>query len=157
MNDIEITVTGNVSSDVLQREVAPGRIVTRFSVATSPRLFKDGQWVDGPTSFFNVSCFGTLGQNVFASVHRGDPVLVRGRVRVRTWEADGVRRTSVDIDADALGHDLRRGTAAFQRPVRVSAPAEDTWAGLDPQLVADAQAAGLTPAHVQAASDSLAA
>ncbi len=150
MNEIEITVTGNVCSDVMQRELAPGKSVTRFSVATAPRIYKDGQWTDGPTSFYNVSCFGSLGLNVFASVHRGEPVLLRGRVRVRNWESDGVRHTSVDIDAESVGLDLRRGSAVFQRPARNPLTNEDPWAGLEPALAQEARAAGLSPERVQA-------
>jgi single-strand DNA-binding protein len=157
MNEIEITVTGNVCSDVVQREVAPGRLVTRFSVATAPRYFKDGQWTDGPTSFYNVACFGTLGSNVFASVHRGEPVLLRGRLRVRNWESDGVRRTSVDVEADTVGLDLRRGAAVLQRQARVAEPTDDPWAGVDPTLAEDARAAGLSPERAQADAAAVAA
>ncbi len=157
MNEIEITLTGNVCTDVLQREVAPGRLVTRFNVATSPRFYKDGQWTDGPTSFYSVACFGTLGVNVFASVHRGEPVVVRGRVRVRQWESEGVRRSSVDVEADTVGLDLRRGAAVFQRAARAAEPTDDPWAGVDPALAEDGRAAGLSAQRVQADAATVAA
>ncbi|MET7317818.1 hypothetical protein ABZX83_21075, partial [Streptomyces thermoviolaceus] len=48
----------------------------------------------------------------------GDPVLVQGRLKVRTEVRDGTPRTWADIDAVAIGHDLTRGTAAFRRTGR---------------------------------------
>lgn len=149
MNEIEITVSGNVCSDVLRRSVGAGREVTSFRIATSARHFREGQWSDGPTMYLAVQCFGALGRNAFASVHRGEPVIVRGRMRVRTWEHEGVTRTSVDIEATALGHDLVLGTSTFQRAGR-PAEAADPWAGIDPAIVESARGAGLSPERAAA-------
>ncbi len=43
---------------------------------------------------------------------------MHGRLKVREEERDGVWKTSVDVEALAVGHDLTRGTAAFRRVVR---------------------------------------
>ena len=60
----------------------------------------------------------TLAANLAGSVSVGEPLVVHGRLRVREEERDGQRRTSVDIEAVAVGHDLTRGTAAFRRVVK---------------------------------------
>ena len=149
MNEIEITVCGSVCSDINRRTLAENREVTAFRIVSSPRYLKDGVWTNGANSYFAVSCFGALGRNVFASVHRGDPVVVRGRVRLRNWEKDGVTYTSADIDAIAVGHDLTLGTATFQRPQRqgeASAPlGADPWAAVDASVAQTAREAGLSP------------
>ena len=143
MQDIDITITGNVCTDVTQRDLGDNRSVTSFRLVSSPRVMTNGVWADGPASFFSVGCFGALGRNVFASVHRGDPVVVRGRLRIRTWEADGVTRTSADIAANAVGFDLTLGTATFQRqqrqaPTAPTAPVEPVVQhGLDAGLSAE--------------------
>ena len=144
MNEIEITISGNVCSDVLRRSVGNGREVTSFRVATSARHFREGQWTDGPTTYVAVQCFGALGRNAFTSIHRGEPIIVRGRMRVRTWEHEGATRTSVDVEATALGHDLALGTSVFQRATR---PVEqiDPWSGIDPAVALPAREAGLSP------------
>ncbi len=144
MNEIEITICGNVCSDVLRRSVGGGREVTSFRVATSARHFRDGQWSDGPTTYVAVQCFGALGRNAIASIHRGEPVIVRGRMRVRTWEHEGVTRTSVDVEATSVGHDLVLGTATFSRSTR-AVDQVDPWSGVDPALAASAREAGLSP------------
>jgi single-strand DNA-binding protein len=64
-----------------------------------------------------------------ASLNVGDPVIVQGRLRVRTETREGNTRTSADIDAVAIGHDLSRGTTAFRRsgrpePGTATAPAQ---------------------------------
>ena len=40
------------------------------------------------------------------------------RLRVREWEQEGRTRTSVEIDARSVGHDLARGSSRFARRVR---------------------------------------
>ena len=56
-------------------------------------------------------------------LRKGEPVLVRGRLRVREYEGkDGSRGTETEIDASSVGHDLSRGVAHFSRTRR--APGE---------------------------------
>ncbi len=55
-----------------------------------------------------------LAENVFSSVKKGQPVLVEGRLHVSSYDdKDGVSRTSVEIDASTVGHDLTRGVSTF--------------------------------------------
>lgn len=65
--------------------------------------------------------------NVAACVEVGQPVVVQGRLKVRT-EARGEQQqwASADIDAVAIGHDLARGTAAFQHSAKPEAPLTGT-------------------------------
>ena len=75
------------------------------------------QWRDGDTSFYNVSCWRRLGDHVRASLRKGDPVVIKGRFRSRTFDdKNGVPRTVIDIVADTVGHDLSRGVANYMRP-----------------------------------------
>jgi len=126
MNDNLITVTGNVCGDVTSRTTASGYDVTSFRLASTPRRFRNGSWEDGETVYLTVNCWRTLGQHVFASVHRGDPVLVRGMLRVRTFEHNGAKGTSVEIEAMSVGHDLARGTTSFDRAQRAARGAESS-------------------------------
>lgn len=148
MQDTIITVTGNVCGDVISRTTASGFEVTSFRLASTPRRFRNGGWEDGETAYVTVNCWRTLGQHVFASVHRGDPVLVRGMLRVRTFEHNGSRGTSVEIEALSLGHDLARGTSAFTRAQRAERVQESAA-----PLAAEAREAGLRP---DSASEALA-
>lgn len=69
---------------------------------------------------YTVSTYRQLALNVVGSVHKGDRVLVTGRLRIRQW-GDGDRKgLNIDLDADALGHDLSWGKSAFTRSIQSS-------------------------------------
>ena len=93
---------------------ATGKLLTKVRVDTTPR-FRDsatGQWRDAETSYYNVSCWSRLADNVRASLHKGDPVIVKGQFRTSTFEdKNGQLRTSIEITAETVGHDLSRGPA----------------------------------------------
>ncbi len=117
MNDVIVTVTGNVCHDVRHVVTAQGTHVASFRLASTPRRFdrNEGRWVDGETTYLTVICWRHLAENVASSLGKGDPVIVVGRLQVRSWERGGMRGRSVEIDATAVGHDLARGTSAFRR------------------------------------------
>lgn len=119
MYDTAVTLVGNVATGVEFRESATGG-VARFRFAVTSRRWdrQEQVWADGPTSFYTVWAWRTLGANLAASVSVGDPLVVHGRLRVREEEWEGRARTSVDVDALTAGHDLTRGTSAFRRVVK---------------------------------------
>ncbi|MFJ5829932.1 single-stranded DNA-binding protein [Streptomyces sp. NPDC093089] len=119
MNDTTVTLVGNVATAVEYRDTAAGG-VARFRFAVTARRWdrEQGTWSDGPTSFYTVSAWRSLGANLAASVSVGEPLVVHGRLKVREDERDGQRKTFVDVAALAVGHDLSRGTAAFRRAAR---------------------------------------
>lgn len=117
MNETVVTVVGNAATDVICREGAAGGPVARFRLAAASRHWDRVRevWVDGPTSFYTVWARRSLAANLAESVRTGEPLVVRGRLRIRDEEYQGQRRTSADIDATAVGHDLSRGTTVFRR------------------------------------------
>ncbi|WP_082914322.1 single-stranded DNA-binding protein [Microbacterium sp. H83] len=122
MYDI-ITIVGNVATDPTQGRTANGVAVTNFRVASTHRRFDESTqtWVDVVTNWYSVAAFRQLGENAKASIRAGDSVIVTGKVKIRAWENNGRQGTSVDIDADAIGHDLRWGTTAYRRNSRSAA------------------------------------
>lgn len=138
-----VTLVGFVAQDPRPRQVSGGDWVVDLRVGATPR-FQDpvtGQWRDADTSYFDVSCWRRLGDHVRESVRKGDPVIIKGRLRSRPYtDRNGVPRTSFDIMADTVGHDLSRGTAKYLRPARqpmaadrhpVTAQVPDSAAGDD--------------------------
>lgn len=118
-----ITIVGNVATDPTQGRTSGGIPVTNFRVASTHRRFDEATqtWVDVVTNWYSVAAFRQLGENAKASLRAGDSVIVTGKMKIRAWENNGKQGTSVDIDADAIGHDLRWGTAAYRRSTRSSA------------------------------------
>lgn len=123
-NDI-ITITGNLGNDPVMSTTKAGNPVLNFRVGSSSGRWDrtSGAWIDDGTSWYSISAFGNLAENARASLHRGDPVVITGRLRIKEWENDGRKGASADIIADALGHDLSRGTSAFARRIRSDAAA----------------------------------
>jgi single-strand DNA-binding protein len=93
-------------------------------VASTARRFdkEEGQWIDGDSLYLKVNCWRALADNVDRSVVQGDPVIITGRLYTRTYEADGQRRSSYELEASAVGLDLSRGVAAFSRTKSGAAP-----------------------------------
>ncbi|WP_407360602.1 single-stranded DNA-binding protein [Microbacterium sp. LBN7] len=110
-----VTIIGRVATDPTQGQTTGGAPVTNFRLASTHRRFDTvtQAWVDSETNWFSVAAFRQLGEHSKASLRTGDSVIVTGRLRIRSWESNGKQGTSVDIIADAIGHDLRWGTSAF--------------------------------------------
>jgi single-strand DNA-binding protein len=119
MNEAFVTFQGWVGNEVVHRDTPQGN-VANFRVGSTPRIRKrTGEWVDGPTSWFSVTCWRAFADNVRTSVRKGEPVLVHGRLRTDVWEReDGQSSVTYVVDATYVGHDLSRGTAAFVKSVR---------------------------------------
>ncbi|GAA2172732.1 single-stranded DNA-binding protein [Agrococcus versicolor] len=118
-----ITIEGTAGSTPQLRTIPSGRQVANLRVASTLRRQDPatGQWSDAGTNWYSVAVWGDLAAHVVDSIRQGDPVLVTGRLRIATW-GDGERPgTTVEIDADAIGHSLRFGTTSFQRRSRAAA------------------------------------
>jgi single-strand DNA-binding protein len=116
MNQIQVSVTGNVATPPRHAITPTGVAVTDFRLACTPRRKdKDGVWGDGPTSWVTVSCFRRLAEHAASSLAVGDPVLVLGRLEVKENEREGRTYKDASVIATTLGHDLTRGTTAFTR------------------------------------------
>ncbi|SDR33326.1 single-stranded DNA-binding protein [Thermostaphylospora chromogena] len=124
MNDIYVTLVGNVAAEPRQHTLADGSRVTSLRVATTSRYFdkKLQEWRDGDKAFFAVRCWRGLGDNVAQSVRLGQPVVIHGRLRIREFEREGERRFIPEVEATSVGHDLRWGVSSFSRPPRGAAP-----------------------------------
>lgn len=120
MYETHVTITGRLVADPEQRTTRAGDVFTTFRLATSERRrTREGTFEDGPTSFYNVACYRALGVNVRESVRKGEPVVVTGRQRVRQYQrADESYGTSVEIEAQHVGHDLLWGQTQLTRPGR---------------------------------------
>jgi len=122
----EITLSGYVGSEV---EFASGEgwSAARFRLGSTPYWRKGEEWVNGNTTWMTIRVHGTMAENVRDSVRKGDPMVVSGRLRTRSWKAvDGSVHEQLVIEAQSLGHDMARGVSTLVRPDRVSLPASES-------------------------------
>jgi single-strand DNA-binding protein len=117
MNDTTITLQGWLGSEVDLRR-AGDVPVANFRLACTPRRFnrRTENWSDGVTQWYTVSAWRSLAENAAGSLRRGDPVVVTGRLQLRTYvNKQDVEVVVFEVEATHLGHDLSRGTSAFTR------------------------------------------
>ena len=127
-----VTLVGYVAQEPSIRTTKTGKTITELRVGITPRYRNQatGEWRDAESSYFTVSCWDRLAQHVRASMHKGEPVLVRGKFKTSTYEdKDGRPRTDTRITADTVGHDLSRGIANYIRQRSKQPPAEGDLAG----------------------------
>ena len=119
-----VQIVGNVTRDPELRYTPSGASVTNFSVAWNRRYERNGQQVE-EVSFFDVVCWGTLAENVAASVSKGIRVIVEGRLDQRSWETpQGDKRSKIEITADEVSPSLRWASVEVQRN-----PRDDNFGG----------------------------
>ena len=118
-----VQMTGHVGTEV---DIRGNGSVTAFRLACTPRVRgKGGEYSDGNTTWIDVTCFRCWRTHVAASVRKGDPVIVIGKLRTSVWTKDGQTRERLGLEAETVGHDLSRGTAIFRKSVRPSAEPAD--------------------------------
>lgn len=117
----QVTVAGLVATTPRHLVTQDGLPITSFRLASSHRKFDRNQnkWIDGETNWFTVTGFRQLAINSAGSVAKGDRVIVTGKLRVRDWDNGERAGTSVEIEADAIGHDMSWGSSVFTRTVLV--------------------------------------
>jgi len=118
-----MTISGFVATTPRHLITNEGLSVTSFRLASNLRRFdrSKNSWVDAGTNWYSVSTYRQLASNVVGSISKGDRVLVTGRLRISEWGDGDKRGVNIDLDAEALGHDLRWGTASFTRTIRSEA------------------------------------
>lgn len=117
MTDTIITITGLVATTPRHLVTSEGLPITSFRLASTSRRYDRGaqKWIDGETNWYTVTAFGQLAINVVGSVAKSQRVLVTGTLRVRDWQSGDRAGTTVEIDAQHIGHDLAWGTSVFTR------------------------------------------
>lgn len=116
-----LSVTGLVATTPRHLVTQDGLPITSFRLASSQRRFDRNQnkWIDGETNWYTVTSFRQLAVNSSMSVSKGDRIAVQGKLRVRDWDNGERAGTSVEIEADSIGHDLTWGNSVFTRTVLV--------------------------------------
>ena len=120
MNDNQFSIAGNMVRDPVLKIVAGGKSVLTFRIASTPRRFDQAsnEWRNLDSLYLTVNCWHRLAERVTESLKAGDPVIVTGRLRMRTYEVEGERRTVYEVDAQHVAPDLNRVSVALLRSPR---------------------------------------
>jgi len=114
-----VTIVGNLTRDPEMRFTPSGQAVATFGVAVNRRWQnRNNEWEEA-TSFFDVTCWAQMAENVAESLQKGARVVVTGRLDQRSWETqEGDKRSKVEIVADEVAPSLRWATAAVTKNER---------------------------------------
>jgi single-strand DNA-binding protein len=138
-----ITVVGNLTNDPELRFQPSGAAVTNWTIASTPRVFKNNEWVDGDTLFMPCSIWRETAENVAETLKKGMRVIATGKLKQRSYEKDGQKRTVVELEVEEVGPSLKYSTAVVTRTQRngqqggqqgqpqaqpQQAPADNPWA-----------------------------
>ena len=115
MADNSVTLVGNITREPELRFTGGGKGVASFGLAVNRRYQVNGEWQE-KVSFFNIVAWDSLGENAAASLHKGNRIIVNGRLEQREYETrEGEKRTVVEIVADEIGPSLRWARAEIER------------------------------------------
>jgi single-strand DNA-binding protein len=123
MSDI-ITIRGFVATDVTTSTTTTGVGTASFRLGSPSRHFDktSGTWVEDHMNWFTVQGYRQLAGNMGCSIKKGQRVIVVGRLKLASWERDGRIFHKAEINADAVGHDLKWGSANYIRTPKNELP-----------------------------------
>jgi single-strand DNA-binding protein len=129
-----VTLVGNITRDPELRYTPAGTAVADFGIAHNTRRKNvNGEWEDGETSFFDVTCWEQLAENASESLTKGTKVIVVGELRQESWndKESGDKRSKVKVIAATVGPALDWATAMVERNERTgnASPRSDSPSG----------------------------
>lgn len=94
-----VILMGNLTRDPEVRYTTSGTPVATLGLAVNNRMKQGDEWKDDPC-FIDVVVFGKQAESCGEFLSKGQPVLVEGRLRYRTWEGqDGQKRSKHEVSA----------------------------------------------------------
>tara|TARA_B110000977_G_C10936195_1_gene439091 strand:- start:283 stop:696 length:414 start_codon:yes stop_codon:yes gene_type:complete len=116
----QLTLTGLIATTPRHIVTSEGLAITSFRLASQQRRFDkaSSSWMDTDTNWYTVTAFRDLAINAAQSLNKGDRVVTVGRLKVRDWSNDDRSGTSIEVEANSLGHDLHWGVSQYSRVAR---------------------------------------
>lgn len=125
MFETPLTVVGTVVSEPRRRQVGNQELISLRVASNSRRRTEAGDWEPGNSLFLTVNCWGRLVTGVGAALGRGAPVIAVGPVHTNEYDdKNGVRRSSLEMRATAIGPDVSRVIVRIEKPVYTGPPSE---------------------------------
>ena len=118
--DNSVTVVGNITRDPELRYTPSGQAVVKLGLAVNRRWQnrQTSEWEE-QVSFFNITAWAQLAENVGECLTKGMRVVVTGRLEQRSWETqEGDKRSVVEVVADEVGPSIRWATVEVTKNER---------------------------------------
>ncbi len=106
-----VTLVGNITDDPELRYTPGGNAVAKFTLACRVGSATDDGWEGSNDGFFRCVGWRSNAEDAAQTLKKGVRVFVAGRPTQRNWEdADGNKRSSIEIQVLHLGPDLQFAT-----------------------------------------------
>ena len=105
-----VILKGNVTREPELSYLPSQTAVCEFGMAVNEK-YKDKE----KTGFFELSIFGKRADVVQKYVHKGDPLLIRGKLDFQSWEKDGKKHSKIKIIVEDFEF-LSKNTNPKQEP-----------------------------------------
>ncbi len=115
-----IIITGNLTKDPEIKTLPSGTAVCNFTVAVTSRVKIKDEWQD-ETLFITVVAFGKAAENHGKFLSKGSKVLASGRLKERTWESNGEKKSKMEIMTDQVEYLSKKEGASGQSKAQGSA------------------------------------
>ena len=119
----QVALVGNITDDPELRYTQSGAALAGFTVAVSHRSKHNGEWQDVNDGFFRCTAWRGVAENASRTLHKGDRVLVVGKLTQRNFEVEGQKRSAVEIQVQHVGPDLQFAIAEISKPSSGDSPA----------------------------------
>jgi len=138
----KVSLEGRLTRSPELKFTQSGAAVASFGVACNDRRKnpQTNEWEDGDPTFLDITCWRDMAENVAESLHRGDLVVIEGRIAMRKYtNKDNVEVTTYGVTAETIGPSLRWDRATVHKKADRGAPtgpaqqpADDPWATTAP-------------------------
>ncbi len=86
----KIIVMGNLVRDPSSKEIGKDSTVCNFTIAANRKRGENEE-----VAYIDFAAFGKQAEVIDKHVNKGDRLLVEGRLRTESWEADGNKRSKL--------------------------------------------------------------
>ena len=97
-----VVLHGNLTRDPEMKYIPNGSAVTNFSIAINRVYNKQDGEKGQETTFVDLEAWDKTAEIISQYFKKGDPILVRGSLKLDTWEADGQKRNRLKVRVDTF-------------------------------------------------------
>jgi single-strand DNA-binding protein len=129
---------GNLTRDVQLRFTPSGMPVADIGMAMNEKRKQGDEWVD-ETTFVDVTLWGKTAEVADKYLSKGSPVFIEGKLKLDTWEKDGVKQYKLKVTAERMQLIGSKGDGGGQQRTQSSSssysePSDDGAMGDDTEI-----------------------
>ena len=123
----KVVLIGNLTRDIELKTLPSGSKVGTFGLAVNRKYRKADGEEGEETTFVDIDAFGKSAETIEKYCKKGDPLMVEGRLRFRSWESEnGDKRNKLSVILESFQFMPRSGTAETRQP-SASQEIDEPW------------------------------